>query len=255
MKKTVIAICASLLSLSGYVHGGTATTLKGGGKRLGNSNIRDFASPARQNKTSATPESSTLSDTSQKLKFGGSRQKTIDGVEYTYRGYLLNRIGGHLIDWSKRPFVLSVKKAEFDPSTEKIKIPDQIDGVSVAEIGFECFQNCSRIKRIVLPKKILTICDNAFNGCRALESVSGLEQCRAIGYYAFKNCKKLKTRIAFEKEVYVKAGAFEGCHEIESVEFHERINPCEADYEPDKYAYDGYSNYIDSNTFFFTSFS
>lgn len=249
MKKTVIAICASLLSLSGYVHGGTAATLKGGGKRLGNSNIRDFASPARQNKTSATSESSTLSDTSQKLKFGGSRQKTIDGVEYTYRGYLLDRIGGHLIDWSKRPFVLAIEKAEFDPSTEKIKIPDEIDGIPVLRIGAKCFQNCSRIKSVVLPKKILTIYESAFEGCRALESVSGLEQCRAIGYYAFKNCKKLKTRIAFEKEVYVKAGAFEGCHEIESVEFHERINPCEADYEPDKYAYDGYSNYIDSNTF------
>lgn len=84
MKKTVIAICASLLTLIGYVHGGTAATLTGGGKRLGNSNIRGFASPARQNKTSATAESSTPFDTLRKPKFEGTRQKTIDGVVYTY---------------------------------------------------------------------------------------------------------------------------------------------------------------------------
>ena len=246
MKKTVIAICASLLTLIGYVHGGTAATLTGGGKRLGNSNIRGFASPARQNKTSATAESSTPFDTLRKPKFEGTRQKTIDGIVYTYQGYFLDQIGGHSIDYSKRPFVLSIDKAEFDSSIEKIKIPDQIDGIPVLRVGVKCFQNCSRIKSVVLPKKILTICRSAFDGCRALESVSGLGQCRAMGYYAFKDCTKLKTRIVFEKEIYVEAGAFEGCHEIESVEFHGRINPCKADYEPDKYAYDGDSNYASS---------
>lgn len=224
MKKTVISICASLLTLIGYVHGGTAATLKGGDKRLGNSNIRGFASPARQNKASATAESSTPSDTSQKLKFEGTRQKTIDGIEYTYQGYILDQIGGHSIDWSKRPFVLSIDKAEFDSSIEKIKIPDQIDGIPVLRIGTKCFQNCSRIKSVVLPKKILTICESAFEGCRALESVSGLEQCRGIGGYAFKNCNKLKTRIVFEKDVLICGSAFEGCHEIESIEFGGRIS-------------------------------
>lgn len=151
--------------------------------------------------------------------FKGSRQKTIDGVEYTYS---INSIDSQ--GWPDAG-AISIDKAEFSSKVESVVIPSQIDGIAVARIGSECFKNCSRLKQVKLPPKTLMIGLKAFAGCKALESVSGLESCIRIGFGAFMDCWKLKTKIVFKHDIIMDLGStFAGCRELESVEFHGRIN-------------------------------
>ena len=111
---------------------------------------------------------------------------------------------------------------EYNGSAEYVIVPEYVsinngDGtysaVRIRHIAADAFKGNTTIKRLILPKYVYEIPENAFEGCVSLLSVRSLG-IDTIGNSAFKNCS------SFEKytvDRYVESlgdGAFDGCPEI-----------------------------------------
>lgn len=114
------------------------------------------------------------------------------------------------------------------------RIPEEIAGRKVVEIGNSCFKGM-KITSVYIPSTVSKINTAAFNGCQSLESVYFLgrnpveigdavfENCTslnkvsfspataAIGANAFSNCKALKTLTIPYTVTVIGANAFSGC--------------------------------------------
>ncbi|MBQ7246945.1 MAG: leucine-rich repeat protein [Lachnospiraceae bacterium] len=97
-------------------------------------------------------------------------------------------------------------------------------------IAESAFLNMTGMKYAIIPDSVITICDGAFKGCTALETVSadaaviwdsafegsGLQEAilkdslRYIGANAFKNCTSLKTVAVLGTDVEIENNAFSG---------------------------------------------
>ncbi|MGN1206493.1 MAG: leucine-rich repeat protein [Eubacterium sp.] len=94
------------------------------------------------------------------------------------------------------------------------------------------FKNCSGLVKIVLPKTVTAIGDNAFDGCSELttlgigtvqENVVELSKITTIGANAFGSCSKIKNLDfgdynARSTELVLKGKAFLGCSSLEKIE-------------------------------------
>ena len=95
--------------------------------------------------------------------FDGTRTKTIAGVIYSYCIYSTWIGGSSLFENSdsnssgNKPIGLRLEKVEFPSTVEVIKVPTTIDNIPIIAIGYNCFQRCSRLKSVVLPKTVITI--------------------------------------------------------------------------------------------------
>ncbi|MBR3819143.1 MAG: leucine-rich repeat domain-containing protein [Clostridia bacterium] len=54
---------------------------------------------------------------------------------------------------------------------EIIRVPDEIDGLTVAAIGDGCFEKLTKVKKIILPCTVKSIGKGAFAGCKKLTAV------------------------------------------------------------------------------------
>lgn len=76
------------------------------------------------------------------------------------------------------------------------KIPDVViiagKSYPVTVIGKGAFQNCKKLKSIVIGNNVTTIGDNAFYKCTSLKSIVIPKKVKKIGKKAFYGCKKLK---------------------------------------------------------------
>ena len=69
---------------------------------------------------------------------------------------------------------------------EEFIVPEMVE-----IIGERAFRYNQKIKRVILPNGVTTICKNAFEGCYKLESIN-LENVKDLGESAFESCEKLK---------------------------------------------------------------
>ena len=76
-------------------------------------------------------------------------------------------------------------------SYDKIRIPNQINGINVTEIGEYAFAN-SRISEVEIPDTVVSIGKGAFCNCRFLYSVKLPENLRYIDDYTFNYCTRLQ---------------------------------------------------------------
>ena len=86
-----------------------------------------------------------------------------------------------------------------------IDLPDNITSSSV------WFQNCSRLKRVKLPKKLSWLKNYAFNGCSQLEEVIFPDSLQGIEQYCFKGCSRLPHIELPECFRYLDYNVFSGC--------------------------------------------
>jgi hypothetical protein len=87
-------------------------------------------------------------------------------------------------------------------SPEKFGIPYNLTSVTItssSQIHYGAFSNCSRIKRIILPKSLEEIGTRAFCNCASLEYIIIPNLVSTIGGWAFYGCDALK-------EVYIPKG-------------------------------------------------
>ena len=75
-----------------------------------------------------------------------------------------------------------------------LSIPEDINGLTVTDIGANAFSNCTNITAVTIPKTINTIGHNAFEGCTSLETVIFRDNSTliSIDYQAFKGCTSLE---------------------------------------------------------------
>lgn len=72
-----------------------------------------------------------------------------------------------------------------------VTVPAAIDGLTVTEIGSECFMG-SAVVSVTLPDTVIVADANAFAECKALQSVILPENMLYLGAQAFMNCESLK---------------------------------------------------------------
>lgn len=138
-------------------------------------------------------------------------------------------------------------KGVVDDSKESIEIPDEIDGSKVTSIGISAFENCTEIKKIILPDTLKAImarafCNSglteinfpsslneidpeAFRGCKDLRIIdlSKATDLKYISSEAFSDCTSL-TRVIFPQYVEcISAYAFSGCTKLTDVLFPHRV--------------------------------
>lgn len=96
-------------------------------------------------------------------------------------------------------------------SATEIVIPEQIDNVTVTEIGYQAFINCTGIVSVTIPDTVKIISYDAFKGCTALTTVNIPESVTEILNYSFSECTSL-TSISIPGSVKELCdGSFFGC--------------------------------------------
>lgn len=115
------------------------------------------------------------------------------------------------------------------------------------EIGEYLFACCPKLKTVILPSNISSICNNAFYYCSSLESISLPDGLEKIGEHAFSSCNNLSMvelpnslttlgRFAFADDhslrninipvnlTIIDDYTFDGCRSLNSIELPERLN-------------------------------
>ena len=109
---------------------------------------------------------------------------------------------------------------------ENVIIPETYHGKPVTEIREGAFENCVRLKSVVLPETLEIIGERAFNGCAAIASVSIPPSVTEIQSEAFMNCTALQS-IDFLNDSGLEIldfGVFKFCSALESITLPETVN-------------------------------
>ncbi len=112
-------------------------------------------------------------------------------------------------------FIGTERNGEFSTGFVSIfgdKMPSNIETVilkDIIAIPGNTFYDCSKIKKIVLPRTVTEIGEYAFAGCSSLTTINIPDSVKSIGDSAFKNCTSIK-KITFPKGVKEGKDIFEG---------------------------------------------
>lgn len=127
-----------------------------------------------------------------------------------------NSYGGNIIIPSevtyngKKMRVISIAaSAFFQSDVEKIQLP-----FGIKKIGQKAFENCLKLKEIVLSNTIVEIENRAFYHCPELTSVIFPKSVEIIGEEAFSNCWKLRYVKFSEGIKSIGKSAFSSCDEL-----------------------------------------
>jgi len=99
----------------------------------------------------------------------------------------------------------------------ELVIPDTIEGYPVTGIGKYAFENCSRLKSVVIPDSVTDIGYDAFSGCSSLESVVIPDSVTSIRSSTFENCSSLESVVIGDSVTGIGNSAFRACSSLESV--------------------------------------
>lgn len=159
--------------------------------------------------------------------------------EYTVKMYGIKEIGD-FIDGAYLTFdrAKNLKKAILSNTIKKIKhatfsnsklqyieIPNSVNYIArkafsnceieeiilpkITEIGPNTFQDCKKLKNIVIPNTVTKIYNDAFSGCIALTNVVFSKSLEFIGEYAFDNCESLINIELYENIKEIEKRAFD----------------------------------------------
>ena len=112
-----------------------------------------------------------------------------------------------------------------------VSIPDEIDGVTVTNIGAHAFACCDRLTSIDIPSSITSIGDKAFGACTGLTSIDIPSSVTSIGKGIFSSCDSLKIITIDEKNE--KYDSRQGCNAIIETESNCLIAGCKNTVIPD----------------------
>ena len=93
-----------------------------------------------------------------------------------------------------------------------------ISGMAVTSIPSSAFSNKWGLEKIVLPKKLETIDNNAFNGT-GIKEIELPESLTTLDSHAFANCTSLVGIKIPDKITKISSGSFKGCSNLQSVNF------------------------------------
>lgn len=110
--------------------------------------------------------------------------------------------------------VTSIEYAAFAncPNIVSVIISD-----SVTEMGRNVFQNCEKLKSVILPSGLTSIEQYTFDGCSSLEQIQLPDSVTEVGGYAFRGCTALKSIEIPNGVSEVKSSTFDGCAGLENI--------------------------------------
>ena len=98
-----------------------------------------------------------------------------------------------------------------------LRIPTNIEGKVITQIGRGAFEKCINIEKILIEDGIYSIQSFAFYGCSALETVFIPKTVREIGDYAFAYCKSL-TQVRLPDTIQkISKGLFSNCEKLKLI--------------------------------------
>ncbi len=74
----------------------------------------------------------------------------------------------------------------------EVEIPQSYDNKKITGIDYNAFENCTSLKKVIIPEGITEIGKYAFKNCTSLETISIPKSIKEIGVGAFDNCNSLK---------------------------------------------------------------
>lgn len=110
--------------------------------------------------------------------------------------------------------IISLERYSFIDS--QADIPDEIDGCWITHINKSAFKG-KAICSISLGNNVLSICDQAFKDCVALQEVYVSPVLKYIGKSAFCNCIRLKKLILPQGLIHIDDYAFYNCINLEEI--------------------------------------
>ncbi len=99
----------------------------------------------------------------------------------------------------------------------RLSLPEDIEGISIDEIGKESFANCPNLEMVFLPSSIEKVGVGAFRNCPNLRVVVLSENIYQIGASAFEGCASLENINIPSALEQVGARAFYACSSIRSI--------------------------------------
>ena len=76
-------------------------------------------------------------------------------------------------------------------NTERIEIPESVDGKPITAIGDDCFFDCTNVKHVIIPEGIVSVGAQAFALCKGLTEMIVPDSVTEIGHHAFRDCTGL----------------------------------------------------------------
>ncbi|MEE1282620.1 MAG: leucine-rich repeat protein [Acutalibacteraceae bacterium] len=116
------------------------------------------------------------------------------------------------------------KITSYDESMIEIKIPSEIDGIPVTEIGDEAFKFCRELISVIIPDSVAIIGDSAFFLCENLTSITIPDSVTTISYYAFGNCARLNSITIPNSVTTIGDYAFAWCSNLTNVTISDNLN-------------------------------
>jgi hypothetical protein len=92
-----------------------------------------------------------------------------------------------------------------------VVIPQEINGRPVVSIGDDAFEGCTDLTSITIPSGVTRIGELAFSRCTGLASITIPPRVTNIGYQAFKDCTGLTSITIPSSVTSIGSGAFSGC--------------------------------------------
>ena len=108
-------------------------------------------------------------------------------------------------------------------TTGEVIIPEEIEGKKVRTIAYQCFADCSRVTKIILPDTITSIERNAFFGCGRITEINLPKSLKTIGDGAFTFCSGLTNLVIPDEVTSIGELAFNGCSFLETITFGQRL--------------------------------
>ncbi len=119
--------------------------------------------------------------------------------------------------------VLSFNKTEYSIKDGVADLPDVFDDIPVQAISESFLSSQNWVKKVVIPKNVTEISNQAFKDCTSLTEVVMHDGINSIGQSAFEGCTALKNITIPEYVNFLGAYAFYKCSALESVTLPSRI--------------------------------
>lgn len=85
------------------------------------------------------------------------------------------------------------------------------------QLSGQAFENCTALRKIILPDTVKVIGEYAFSGCVNLSEVRIPQYLESISYYAFYQCEALTSVVLPDTTQTVLAGAFQDCTGLKEI--------------------------------------